>query len=167
MKHRGCFGWRVKVAGGLALLASITAAVLPAQAAPLRKGSILLGGPGGSAVCEFSPNCRAWVASDCNPAFLQADNAVASSIVDVSSIADGSTVRRLKVTVGTPTGVAPSGPSGVGIGFRSSACSSLSVSPAIPNPIKPGQTVSFKIPVAAKWMAVTGGAVANLLWTLE
>lgn len=128
---------------------------------PVRQGSIV--GSPQFADCEFSPNCKVFIASGCNAALASADNGVASSIVNIQDIAGSQ--RSFRLLLGSPTGVVWSVASGVAIQFWSGTCARVTPSPLIPL-IKPGQTLTVIIPSGARWMVVTAGSGFNFTWTL-
>ena len=136
-----------------------------AQAAPVHQGTILASLPTGSPTCNFSPNCVAFRTSGCDVSFVQADNGVASSIVDVGNIKG--TQRVFRTMFGSPTGSSTLlGSPGFGLGFYTTSCAEVDSPTPIENRITIGSSASFKIPSNAKWMVVTANALINAAWTL-
>jgi hypothetical protein len=145
------------------------AAARPAEAAPVRSGTILGGwfpfavvlAPGGTPECSWNVDCLAWMASGCEPALAGRDPGVFASIVDVRDIA-GSRKRRSLTIV-------PKGAEimwgGVGVEFWTRACTEIDLDPWIP----PGftYTASFRIPKAAAWMTVSSVDDTTFSWELR
>lgn len=84
----------------VAVLCALALAPIPRAVAGegARSGTIVTGGAGLDyfvgdrlAGCEMSPDCRAWLETDCNPALTGGEPALTASIVDVSELADGAT----------------------------------------------------------------------------
>ncbi len=66
------------------------------EKAPARSGTIVTGASGLHSDlllgCEMAPDCRAWLASRCNPALTGHDPALAASIEDVADLANRAAV---------------------------------------------------------------------------
>lgn len=179
---------------GLVLVA-LTAAVLAvpalapvrAEQAPLRSGTIL----GGAGVelgggepweqnaaersgCEYAADCVAWLQSGCDPALAGRDPVLTASIVRVSDLADGSTVRSLALRAPTipPWGLFP----GVVIQFWRQDCTeipgtklhSLGDQAPCDGYVGGGHgSCTFHIPAGATWMTLSAYVTTvDLSWTL-
>lgn len=147
---------------------------------PLRSGTILTGGGWPwlnpalqRSGCEYSPDCLAWLASDCNPALVGHEPMVTASVVDVGALANGRTLRTLAMTAPKipPWGLWP----GAALQFWRESCTEIGNSKLQTGGSElscdwsegPGRCKPFRIPSGTKWMTVTGQATtARLSWTL-
>jgi hypothetical protein len=156
----------VCVAAAVALAS--TAVARPADAAPVRSGTIIGGwfpfavvlAPGGEPRCDWNVDCLAWLASDCNRALAGRDPGVFASIVDVADLARSRKTRTLTID--------PRGPGimwgGVGIEFWTRGCRPIRPYPSIPTDFR---SVRFKIPRAAAWMTVASVDDTTFRWALR
>lgn len=152
-----------KVFRALSLGALVLSMSTAGHAAPLRSGKITVSAPL-SAACFNSPTCQGFTRSGCNTTF-QASPQLEANIVDVSNLANGTTIRTFKTALGAPAG-SPLPLSGVNLTFWTASCTAKTLATPIPFVINVPETVSFKIPSGTKWMIVSGGYAVNVDWTL-
>lgn len=169
MKIMSGFRWVLKWQTSAVLSAILAFLVAPvgAQATHTQGGSVAYGAFGVAECLGLSPNCTVWWISGCSDAVANApgfrENGVHSSIANVVDVAG--TTRTITITAqfgGVNTGAA-----GAAVQFFTAGCAQRKPSPALPNPIKPGQSVTFTVPIGVKWMTVTGGGqVVGLRWRM-
>lgn len=160
----------VALAAGLAVFASGSFtgahAADPADRKPLRRGSIVGGYfTTGGTDCGFAPDCRAWLATGCNPsARVVGEPALVTSIVDVQDLA-GQSQRRAFTTVLRKPGF---GPGWVVLEFWDGRCthSPIPFSGGTQIVVDCSDTVDFTVPADARWMTVASGDCTYLDWSL-
>ena len=147
---------------------------LEPKKAAVRSGSILSGTGwfldvqmGG---CQVSPECAAWLETDCNDALAGWDPGATASIVDVDELADGHTKRVFQYGSGDPLGPAYGG---VQLQFWNSNCVEVSDMRWRSTDCdgdasgRDCKSKRFRIPTSVRWMTVTGYQDnVNLAWTL-
>lgn len=144
---------------------------------PVRSGSILTGTgwfvDGQTGGCQVSPECAAWIYTDCDVdlTYAHGDSGVTASIVDIDELADGPSVERVfRFGAGDPwTPVY----GGVQLQFWTSDCAELpdarwrSTDCDGDRSGRNCSSLRFRIPPTAKWMTVTGYQDnVHLDWTL-
>ena len=160
---------------------SVTLSNLP-PTRPLRSGTIVSGTVLSSntwvsdnlvpenhaGACQMSPDCRAWLESDCNPALANRDPAAMASIVGVGNLADGSTPRVFEYEYAKPVGLSWGE---IGIQFWGQDCTQIRGSlwryweEAKHRDSQRGE-IPF-VPVSAEWMTVSSTLDnARIAWTL-
>ena len=116
---------------------------------PARSGTILSGLSGlhHSALigCEMAPDCRAWLATDCDPDLTGRDPAVSASIEDVGDLAGLGRTWILEH--------APGAAADTGVQFWRNDCTEIRKARWSSEPF---MDTTLRIPGSAKWMTVTG-----------
>ena len=116
----------------------------------------------------MAPDCIAWLESGCDSALSGQEHGFISSIVNVSSLADGATERRFRFAYGAPAGLVWGGAQ---VQFWDFGCEEIRdarwrSSDCDRDPYCP--STRFAIPTSAEWMTVTGYQDnVNLAWTLR
>lgn len=135
------------------LVATLIALIpMPAQSAsadnqPARSGTIVSGsfsgfGGGYPRGCEMTADCRAWLASGCDPALAGRDPALEASIEDVADLAHPATLWIFEH--------APGAAAYATVEFWQQDCTEIGRTRS------EGGSVFLGIPASARWMTVTG-----------
>jgi hypothetical protein len=116
------------------------------------------------------PDCAAWVASGCRAALAGRNPAFYSSIVDVRSLADGSTERYFEAAPSNPVGVKAGG---LMIEFWGHDCrraATLGWWDGVDcrrTGLNSECAAEFTIQRGTRWMTVTSNGNAHMRWTLS
>lgn len=181
---------RIKAAAAIVAVAALTTAASPSSAAapkPVRSGTITGWGAtwpamfsGDAWACQSNgwsvganPECAVWLKSGCNPVLAGRNPAVTASIVDIKSLADGTTPRTFDWRAVRYPGFGAGG--GVVVQLWRNDCTEIVSSrwrsldrPHYDNSSWTSRpSTTFSIPPSTKWMTVTTNDTADLTWTLR
>lgn len=141
---------------------------------PVRSGTILgMWAPGVAYLgpsprgCEWTPECAAWLASDCAPELAGRDPGLQDSIVDVRGLASRTRRWDFRFAPDGPTAAAPLTIGGLTVELWSATCRPVTEVGTHPDEsVGLKGPVRFSIPPGTAWMTVASSDNTTLRWQL-